>query len=160
MEPVALIFLTLVAGTTIGWLLLTFREALTDIARALGLDYVKPAIRRLIEPPRVNPQSYAANQSQTDPVQASEPRFKPMELTPQELVQLLSVVTLVRGDERGAVSQEGASRAAGISKVTAAAIMAEMRGESPKSVADARYQFEPVNGNPNVTRRTGVKPIR
>lgn len=113
-----------------------------------------------IEPTRANPQSDAVNRPQTVAVQRVKPRFELTELTPDELVEMLALIAVVRDGERRQLSQDIISRAAGISKVTAAAIIADARG-TPEPIED-RYpdhQFEKT-GPRETYQRTGVKPLR
>ncbi len=146
MEAVAYTFVILVVLLALLMFVDRFQEIIGDIGAYLhiDLDYVKPAIQQMIEPPRVNPQSYAVNRPQTASVSVDKPQFEPTDLTPDELVQLLALITVVRDGARRQLSQEVISRAAGMSKVTAAVMIAEARGQpEPVAAVNALHADDP-----------------
>jgi hypothetical protein len=134
-----------------------FAQRLMEIVNDVA-GYVHRWQSAQIEPTRTNRQSDAVNRPQTDPVQRDKPRFETTELTSDELVQLLALITVVRDGERRQLSQDIISRAAGISKVTAAAMIADVRG-TPEPNTNDPYQFEKT-GPRETYQRTGVKPLR
>jgi len=109
-----------------GWLLAQWEKHAAYVERTRTVPAPKPIA--------INRQSDAVNRPQTDPVQAIKPRFEPTRFTKSELVRFLALAVIEEDDgSTHPLSQDAISRAAGISKVTAAAIMAEARGGEPET---------------------------